>query len=156
MSTLSAAQRAALSATLQSVPRQWREARDRAMALLVLSARLRPAEVAALRLEQARAFAEDRWNPDGRERRTRLARAALDAWLACRAALGITGESTFARTELGTPCSASDAYRAVRRVLRRAGIDAAQIGRLDVSPCVRRTQRYRFALDGRGVRPPAP
>ena len=28
MSTLSAAQRAALSATLQSVPRQWREARD--------------------------------------------------------------------------------------------------------------------------------
>jgi integrase len=136
---LTPAQRAALREALRRTPRPWRGMRDRAMALLVLSARLRPAEVAGWRIDQARAFSEDRWDPAGRARRAPLAREALAAWLGCRAVACMPGNWAFTRTEWGTPCSPQDVYRALRRVLRQAGVDPGQVGRLDVSTCVRRT-----------------
>lgn len=140
---LTTAQRTALRHAVHRKPRLWREARDRAMALLVLAAHLRPAEVADLRVARARAFAQDRWDPDGRTRRCGLAREALAAWLACRAEAGIPGDWAFTGSDDGAACSPRAVYRALRRVLRRAGVDPNQIGRLDVSACVRGRPRSR-------------
>lgn len=151
---LTTAQRAALAHALHRKPRLWREARDQAIALLVLAAHLRPAEVAELRVARARAFAQDRWDPDGRVGRCALAREALAAWLACREAAGIPGDWAFISSDDGAACSPREVYRTLRRVLRRAGVDPDQIGRLDVSACVRRRPRNR--VRGSAVRIPYP
>lgn len=140
---LSPTQRAALAQTFYRAPRHWRQARNRAIALLVLSARLRPAEVARLRVDEAHRLHDDGRTQTAPTWRSRLTREALGAWLDRRAREQIPGDCAFPLTERGTPCSPSDVYRVLRRILRRAGVDPGQLGRLDVRDCVRRR-----SLDG--------
>jgi site-specific recombinase XerD len=140
---LSPTQRAALAQTFYRAPHHWRQARNRAIALLVLSARLRPAEVAGLRVDEAHRLHQDGGKQTAPTWRLRLTREALEAWLDRRAREQIPGDCAFPLTERGTPCSPRDVYRVLRRILRRAGVDPGQLGRLDVRDCVRRR-----SLDG--------
>jgi integrase len=136
---LSAEQRAALAAAFYRSPRDWRKARNRAIALLVLSEGMRPAEVAALRIDEARAWRQAGAEGAAVRRRSRLARQALNEWLALRTHERIPGDQAFPRDERGAVYRPSDVYRLIHRVLRRAGVDPRQLGRISVRDCVRRT-----------------
>lgn len=146
---LTTEQRSALAAVFYRAPRDWRQSRDRAIALLVLSEGMRPAEVAALRIEQART-----WRPVGTSsapppRGSRVARQAVVEWLGRRAYEGIPGEQAFVRDQRGALCRPNDVYRLVHRILRKAGIDPRLLGRLRLRDCVRRKSpaRTRRARD---------
>src|SRR5512134_2599009 len=136
---LSPEQRAALMRTFYRAPREWRQVRNRAIALLVLSGRLRPAEIAALRIAEARALRDNRPDRPASVWRSRLIAEALAAWLDRREGERIPGDRAFPLTARGAPCSPSDVYRLLRRILRSAGVDPGQLGRLNVRDCVRRT-----------------
>ena len=151
---LSPAQRAALAQTFYQVPRQWRQVRNRAIALLVLSEGLRPAEVALLRVDEAHRLHDDARNRSTPTWRSRLTREALGAWLDRRVREQIPGDCAFPLTERGAPFSPGDVYRLLRRILRRAGVDPGQLGRLDVRDCVRRTSLERVRARQRTRRLP--
>jgi hypothetical protein len=142
--TLSPAQRVALTQVFYGAPRKWRPVRNRAIALLVLSERLRPAEVAMLRVDEALRLYDGGRSPTAPTWRSQLTREALGAWLDLRAREQIPGECAFPLTERGAPCSPSEVYRLLRRILRRAGVDPGQLGRLDVRACVRCTSPKRM------------
>ena len=148
---LSPEQRAALVRTFYGVPREWRQVRNRAIVLLVLAERLRPAEVAALRMNDARALHDDLRDRAGPVRRSQLTRDALATWLHRRARERFAGDWAFPLDAHGAPCSPGDVYRLLRRILRGAGVDPRQVGRLSVRGCVRRTSTER----GRDLARPA-
>lgn len=144
-------QRGALVRIFYRAPREWRQVRNRAIALLVLVERLRPAEVAALTIDEATALHDalrDRIEP---VRRSQLTREALSDWLHRRARERIPGERAFPIGTHGVPCAPSDVYRLLRRVLRAAGVDPGQVGRLSVRSCVRMTPAERVRARMRAV-----
>lgn len=150
-------QRSALVQALHSTTGDWREERDRAIALLVVVEGLRPAEVAAL-------HESDLVQKDGqlallsngvRSRRiarlNRHSRRALANWLDVRARLGLGSDLVFPKDEGGSFVPA-DLYRLVRGFLRRAGIESRHLGHLDIRDCVSQRAARRAGLARRGAR----
>lgn len=151
-------QRGALVRLFYRTPHEWRQARNRAVALLVLLERLRPAEVAALTIEEATALHDDLRDRTEPVRRSQLTREALADWLRRRAAERMPGEWAFPVGTHGAPCAPRDVYRLLRRVLRAAGVDPGQVGRLNIKSCVRRTsaERIRARMRARALAGAAP
>jgi integrase len=152
---LAAPQRAALSRTLSRWSPDWQNGRDRAIAMLVLLDGLRPAQVASMKLSD---LAVEGVGPialavcpeSGRFKRA--SREALLVWLAQRSRAGIAGALAFPATAAGTAFAPSEVYRIVRRLLRRAGVDAHHLGRLDIRDCLRQRLRDPIRKTPRVVR----
>jgi site-specific recombinase XerD len=158
---LAESQRSALVQALHASTGDWREQRDRAIALLVMVDGLRPAEVAALRpADLVQSDGQVAVLRDGARRRrplrlNRHTRRALTRWLEVRAqAPGKTAELVFPN-DVGTRFVPADLYRLVRQFLRRAGIEARNLGHLDIRDCVSLRAARREGLTQRSSSRPA-
>lgn len=132
-------------------PTTWKNARDRALLLLILDAGLRVGEISALtlqslHLDERPAFVEVLGLSDAR-----LASIAsrslpdLRQWLELRAMLAIQGDLVFPATRKGGPLSPSTIYRMAATVMQAAGLNKSHQG----PHVLRNTFAVRQLRDGR-------
>jgi integrase len=152
-------QRGALVRALHTEIDNWREQRDRAIALLVMVDGLRPAQVATamgsdlLQIEGRLALRCDGARRPRVARLNRHTRRALTLWLQVRMRLDLPGDVLFPN-DGGSRFLPADLYRLVRSFLRRAGIESDNLGHLDIRDCVSLRAARRAGL-ARGARPVA-
>lgn len=109
---------------------EWREARDKALAAVMLFGAVKVSEAPLMSVNcttgsllripdeaQAAGFREAMLLPEGRR--------SLDIWLAVRAGAGIAGDRLFPADDRGEPMHAASIYRRVRRVATLAFEEAA-------------------------------
>ena len=134
---LTDAQRVALERLLYGQSGSWQTVRNRALAVLVLADRMRPAEIAQLKLHHLETVLDEPMCG-----LTSPARRALRAWLERRTAVGVPGQYVFPADETGAPYTPVALYRLVRGMLKRAGIDIRALSRLDIRDCLASGNRW--------------